>query len=70
MFISVHDIIIGNSNIESCIIIDFTGRVIYTANQLKSKQIELDLSHLKTGFYIIQTLDNDKLISQTKLLKK
>ncbi len=62
--------IIGNSNIESCIIIDFTGRVIYTANQLKSKQIELDLSHLKTGFYIIQTLDNDKLISQTKLLKK
>lgn len=62
--------IVANNVIQSCRILDFTGRVALEKQAQQSKTMDLDLSSLKAGIYFIQTLNQDKVTSQTKWIKK
>lgn len=58
------------SKIESLRILDFTGRVVMQQFNINANSLQIDLSNFRSGIYIVQTIEENSLVSQTKLIKK
>ncbi|WP_445458170.1 T9SS type A sorting domain-containing protein [Flavobacterium sp. HNIBRBA15423] len=59
----------GNNIVKSVVIYDILGTKVYSENPLQ-KEVNIDLSKLQTGVYILEltSMDNDRLIQ--KIIKK
>lgn len=57
---------ITNNENTTVKIVDLLGNIIYTADLLGTK--EIDVKSFNNGMYIVQTLQNDEIISNQKLL--
>ena len=48
---------------------DIAGKLVLSQKQQNSHQIEIDLAHLNSGIYMVKVLQDQKVISQQKLVK-
>jgi hypothetical protein len=58
-----------NTNIESVIVINLTGQILYVDKNVNSNLSKIDISSLAEGIYLIQ-VQTDKGLTTKKLVKK
>ena len=49
---------------------DIQGKLVLSQKQQNRNEIEIDMAHLNSGVYIVKVLQDQKVISQQKLIKK
>ena len=61
--------IINNEDLSEISITDITGKIVYSINDINSKEFQVNMSKFNSGIYFIKVKINSGEIKSTKVIK-